>query len=122
MKKWIGPSVAAVLVFTGLFFAFKDREFPYENAVWVESFTLTGIFMLFASAFIVIDRFGAFDVAAYGVKKIVRIFKKVDAHDDFPSSYFEYKEQRNDREKASILPLFLPGVLFLLIGILIYLL
>lgn len=122
MKKWIGPSIVAVLIFVGLFFAFKDREFPYENAVWVESFTLTGIFLLFGSAFIVIDRFGAFDVAAYGVKKIFRIFKKADAQDDFPTSYFEYKEQRSDRDKAPVLPLMLPGIVFLLIGILIYLL
>lgn len=122
MKKWIGPSVLSVLIFVGLFFAFKNREFPYENAVWVESFTLTGIFMLFGSAFIVIDRFGAFDVAAYGVKKIFRIFKKAAVNDDFPTSYFEYKELRNEREKAPILPILLPGVVFLLIGILIYIL
>lgn len=120
MKKWLVPAIMAVVIFTLLFFAFRNREFPYPNAVWVESFTLSGVFLLFGAGFIIIDSFGAFDVAAYGVKKIFRVFKKPDVNDDFANSYFEYKVARNEREKVPIFPIFFVGSVFLLIGLLIY--
>lgn len=120
MTKWIVPNVIALLIFAFLVLLLKDKPMLYEGTFLVDAFVITGFFIWLGAGIVFIDQEGVFDIAIYGLKRFVRLFKK-SVDDDFPDSYYDYSEGRKSRKRVTLYPTLIVGTVYVLVGIIIYL-
>jgi len=120
MKKWIVPNVFAIIIFGVLALILSKRESLYAGSIFVDAFMITGAFLWMGAGIVYINQEGAFDIVIYGVKRIVRIFKKY-VDDDSPKSYYEYVDTRRGQKKIILYPTILVGTVYFLVGLIIFL-
>jgi hypothetical protein len=118
MKKWIVPNVIAIIIFSFIMAVTANKPTPYPGIV--DAFMITGAFLWMGAGIVYINQEGAFDIVIYGVKRIVRIFKKY-VDDDSPKSYYEYVDTRRGQKKIILYPTILVGTVYFLVGLIIFL-
>lgn len=121
MKKWLIPNVIAISLLIIFLVLFNYRGTPAESNIFIEAFSLTGLFVLFGAGIVFVDQTGILNIAVFGVKKFLSFFKKPNPENQLPNTFYEYNEIRNSRDKVNLWPSIITGLIYIVIGMLIYL-
>lgn len=122
MKKWLIPNLINIGLFGLFLLLFSLRGVPAESNIFIESFSLSGLFVLFGAGIIFVDQTGILNIAIYGVKKFISFFKKPNPENPLPDTFYEYNEIRSSRDKINLWPTIITGSIYVIIGMIIYIL
>ena len=120
-KRFIGPIIAAAVIFAACTFAnggiFGEEEYRAENLLYglANCFTIPGVLLAGVGAISWAGKFGTFDMLGYGTKSFFGIFIRPLA-DDLPSNFYDYRKQKDEKGRVWLLELFLTGVICLVIA------
>ena len=120
IKKYIGPTITAIVLFVACMFAngglFGDNK--AENILYglCNCFTIPGVVLSGVGAISWAGKFGTFDMLSFGTRSFFGIFIKPLAR-DLPRDFYEYKKQKDEKGRHWSIEVLLVGAAFLTVGI-----
>lgn len=122
IKNFIGPVIAAVVIFAICTFAsggfFGDEQYRAKSVVdgLANCFTIPGVLLAGVGGISWAAKFGTFDMLGYGSRSFFGIFIRPLA-DDLPRTFYDYRKAKEEKGRTWFRELFITGVLFLAIGL-----
>lgn len=114
LRKFIIPSIFAVLLWGTLFFS-RMKE-PYYA---LEAFWITGIIFIMVALLLWVSNEGVFFIFSWGFGKIVDLFRSVPKN---TLKYIEYIEAKKEKPRTPFLPTLAIGLAFFAVGLIWWLL
>lgn len=109
MKKFIYPSVVAIVVWAMIFFGKMGEDNYIIDSIWV-----SGLIVLLLALLIWTTQEGAFDSIRWGFGKMFDMFRKTPKYD---MKYIEYVEMKKEKEKTKVWPSLVVGGVLFLVGV-----
>ncbi|MDR0831485.1 MAG: DUF3899 domain-containing protein [Bacillales bacterium] len=114
-RKYLITVIVAVGIGVGVFFISPNQE--NQNVAWINAFFVPGILLLLFSGLIFVSQQGAFDMLAFALKKL---FEVTFTPKKMSQTFYEYKLEKESKERMSTFHILIVGIVFLLIWIIIW--
>jgi len=99
---------------TGFGLTFQNNSYQ----IFIDAFTLSSALMLLFYALTVLSGHGAFDILAYSIKLVwYNTFHRNIRKTKLPSSYQEYKEIKNSKERVSLSFIAFGSLPYMIVGL-----
>jgi len=98
---------------------YSSSQFLY--LALIDGFTISGFLMMLFYLLVKLSDKGAFDILSYSVKVVIySVFYKNIRESKLPSSYHEYKELKHSKPKLKVSYMFIIGIVFLIVGLILF--